>query len=326
MKDGDGSPKLKTKPELDGGKIDKKGTSGTSGTKSNNRSVKVTSSAVNPKLQSQDSPLWGTLPKQSPLVHDATDIIHLVLQKNMSLEDRKWEIQENIACMKKQLQQQQEDEELLALMKEEEELHSQLGEASTSSDGTSSKSGKMGNANKNKKCGMVKENVPSNGSHDSDLIANILADLHNLAGVNFDMSGFLNKKVVDKQELNNVMPVTDTRKSKRSKHDEESDTVSESRTSSDDNEDEVRVVKWKNPRTGKFRSGRHDKPSDTKLISNEWYAHTALNEALGGERDFSELSFNLFVAGELEIISSRQVSDKEIYSRLELLEAIGVQI
>ena len=88
----------------------------------------------------------------------------------------------------------------------------------------------------------------------------------------------------------------------------------ESETSLADDKDEVRVVKRKNPRTGKFRSGRHDKPSDTKLIFNEWYAHTALDEALGGERDFNELSFNLLVAGELEIISSRQISEKEIYS------------
>ena len=59
------------------------------------------------------------------------------------------------------------------------------------------------------------------------------------------------------------------------------------------------------------------------MVSNEWYAHTALDEALGGERDFNDLSFNLLVAGELEIISSQQISKKEMYSRLELLKQLG---
>ena len=131
--DGDSKPSLVGSPISDkvhvteGGKSNKEGGSHVGGTKSNNRSVTVTSLALSSKMHSGDSPLLGQLLKQSPLAHDANDIIHLVLQKNMSLEDRKRKIRENIARMKKQLQQKEEDEELLALMKEEEELCLQLG-------------------------------------------------------------------------------------------------------------------------------------------------------------------------------------------------------
>ena len=43
---------------------------------------------------------------------------------------------------------------------------------------------------------------------------------------------------------------------------------------------------------------------------------------LGGEREFQDLSFNLLVAGELEIISSKYVSKKERNTRLEVLKKL----
>ena len=36
---------------------------------------------------------------------------------------------------------------------------------------------------------------------------------------------------------------------------------------------------------GKYHSCLYDRPGDTKLVSNEWYAHTALDEAIGVRGD-----------------------------------------
>ena len=68
-----------------------------------------------------------------------------------------------------------------------------------------------------------------------------------------------------------------------------------------------------------MHSGLHDKLSNTKLVSNEWYAHTALDKMLGGEKDFNELSFNLLVAGELEIIGNPWITSKRSSPELNYL-------
>ena len=113
-------------------------------------------------------------------------------------------------------------------------------------------------------------------------------------------------------------------RSKRSKHVEtELESEQEETVSSSSDEEEIHIVKRKNPHKGNVRSGRHDKLSDTKLITNEWYAHTALDEVMGGKKDFGDLSFNLLVAGELEIIGSPHTSSKEVYSRIELLKKLA---
>ena len=48
-----------------------------------------------------------------------------------------------------------------------------------------------------------------------------------------------------------------------------------------------------------------------------------IRQSIGGEKELNELSFNLLVVGELEIISSKQISRKERFSRLELLKQLA---
>ena len=76
----------------------------------------------------------ANFPPHSLLCHNADNIIQLVLQKNMSSEQRKKQLRDNIAQLKKQLHEKEEDAELQALMKEEEELRSQLAGMSDPAD------------------------------------------------------------------------------------------------------------------------------------------------------------------------------------------------
>ena len=97
------------------------------GSKKDNGSVKQCDTDPN-CLQSKVPELgFNGFPPQSPLAHDSSDIIHLVLQKSMSREDKKKALRESIAQLKRQLQEKEEDEELCALMQEEEKLRAQLG-------------------------------------------------------------------------------------------------------------------------------------------------------------------------------------------------------
>ena len=116
------------------------------------------------------------------------------------------------------------------------------------------------------------------------------------------------------------------KRSKRSPSTSCHDTSSSSSSSQELMEDtDIEEIPVKNNRKhkGKLRSGLYVKSGDTKLISNEWYAHTALDEAIGGDRQFADLSFNLLVAGELEIICSESIGSKEQFSRLRMLKQLA---
>ena len=126
----------------------------------------------------------------------------------------------------------------------------------------------------------IEENVNS-------VPSDVATSLQNLTGVKFDMSGFIGEDVGAKRsEIDSVLSLAEEssghgKKTKRQKHQVESESESESELSTSDNEEEIQAVKRKKPKKGKVHSGCHDKLSDTKLVSNEWYAHTALDEALG---------------------------------------------
>ena len=86
------------------------------------------------------------------------------------------------------------------------------------------------------------------------------------------------------------------------------------------------MVKVKLGTSGKGKkviSGRYERVGNSKLVSNEWYAHTALDEAMGGEKEFQDLTFNLLVTGELEIVTSEHIGDKERNTRLQVLKKLA---
>ena len=77
------------------------------------------------------------------------------------------------------------------------------------------------------------------------------------------------------------------------------------------------------------KSGIFDKASSTKLIRRVLHAHAMIDEdeTIGG-RDYSfhEFSFNMLVAGELEIILCDSVSANEKWSRLQLLKRLAYKV
>ena len=72
-----------------------------------------------------------------------------------------------------------------------------------------------------------------------------------------------------------------------------------------------------------MKSGIFERPGFASLVSHELYAHAALDEDMVTERDLKSLSFNLLVAGELEIVSDSKIKIKEKETRLELLKKLA---
>ena len=122
------------------------------------------------------------------------------------------------------------------------------------------------------------------------------------------------------------------RKQRIIQEDEEEDSESdeepdESEVGSDsETEDEVEQhyntrKKFKKGKT--LKSGIFAKSSNTRIISHELFAHATLDDEVGGDRDLKSLSFNLFMAGELEIITSEDISKHECNTRLEVLKKLA---
>ena len=102
--------------------------------------------------------------------------------------------------------------------------------------------------------------------------------------------------------------------------------MAESDSSSKDEVDERARHKKKGKNGNKTgKSGIHSKIGDS-VLSNEWYTHVALEDAVVGEKSFNELMFNLLVAGELEIIGSGKISEKEKNTRVEVLKTLAYKV
>ena len=228
------------------------------------------------------------------------DLLEAGTANMTSLEQKKKALKESIASLRQRVQEQ-EDEELRELMEEERKLKLKLKE----------------------KQGVKSSKVGSKGQ-----------GLQNLAGIKFDMTGFMADKTgADSHEINDIFSLTEpkrvsSKKAKKLKVEKDSESeseeeVTESDSSSKDEVDEQarRKKKGKNGnKTGK--SGIHSKIGDS-VLSNEWYAHVALEDAVVGEKSFNELTFNLLVAGELEIIGSGKISEKEKNTRVEVLKTLA---
>ena len=94
-------------------------------------------------------------------------------------------------------------------------------------------------------------------------------------------------------------------------------------TSSESNsEDEEHPSRRSKAKKGKLTSGLYIKTGNAKLVSKENYAHTALDDEVG-DRDLFSLSFNLFVAGELELITAKNTPDTERATRLQVLKTLA---
>jgi hypothetical protein len=73
----------------------------------------------------------------------------------------------------------------------------------------------------------------------------------------------------------------------------------------------------------KKKSGIFDRPSDEVVKKQFWPQAKLQFEYAGSKVSFEDLEFNLFVAGELEIISSRNIDKVEKNGRIKLLKKIA---
>jgi hypothetical protein len=70
-------------------------------------------------------------------------------------------------------------------------------------------------------------------------------------------------------------------------------------------------------------SGSFDRPSDEVVKKQFWPQAKLQFEYAGSKVSFEDVEFNLFVAGELEIISSRNIDKVEKNGRIKLLKKIA---
>ena len=99
--------------------------------------------------------------------------------------------------------------------------------------------------------------------------------------------------------------------------------ATESSGDKDDDQESEDEKSFKRKKGKKVKSGIFTKSANAQLVSNEVFAHAALDSEIGKDKELHELSFSLLVAGELEILSSRNINDKEFFSRLELLKMLA---
>ena len=256
--------------------------------------------------------------------------------RDMALEAKKKELREQISKLRKQ-EEEEEDEEYRQLLKEKKELERRLSRSTPAE-------------NDRKKKSKSKQDTKLSSQQ---LAINNLIDMQGVAGLKIDrelldcMSGKNKPKSSHTEnnafeQLNNMFLGKKSkakggkrkrkqgrRKSRRDSSSSESTSTSESSSESSDESDgesesEGSADERKcRKRKGKFKSGFYEKVGSAKLISKEVYAHAALEEDTGGSTKFTDLSFNLLVAGELEIVLHKKTSKKERQTRLQLLRVLA---
>lgn len=98
-----------------------------------------------------------------------------------------------------------------------------------------------------------------------------------------------------------------------------SESTSSSSVDSDDSDESGKKTK-KRKFKSKKKSGIFDHPSDEVVKKQMWPQSKLQFEYAGSKINFDELEFNLFVAGELEILSTAKISETERVGRTKLLK------
>ena len=135
-------------------------------------------------------------------------------------------------------------------------------------------------------------------------------------------------KALVRKELKKMGLVEPKSKSESSEDSTESESTSSSSSSSslsssdDESTDSECRSKSKKKTKKKLKSGINAKASDKVKFPQEWpHAHLQY-EHVDKQMKFKELTFRLFVAGELEIISGEDLTTEEKQGRLKLLKKI----
>ena len=90
-----------------------------------------------------------------------------------------------------------------------------------------------------------------------------------------------------------------------------------------DSENEIKKIKKHNSDKKSKKSGIFDHPSDEVVDKQLWPQSKLQYEYAGSNVKFYELQFNLFVAGELEMISNKKIDEIEKTGRIKLLKKIS---
>ena len=227
-------------------------------------------------------------------------------------EQEKNEMRDRILQLEQQLKKQeeeQEDEEYRQLKERMRELERKL---STSTPQSPKKTKLLSRKNK----GTEQINVDLANLQKGDVPS--LAQIEQL--LNISDKKERTRKTKPKRKRRSRRESSSSDETEDSSDDDHSVSSDSSESSSDDEEQRKRR---KNKKGRNNKSGFYAKKGTTKIISNQQFAHTALEDEVGEDRDLLSLSFNLFVAGELEIITARGTSDKEKKTRLEILKKLA---
>ena len=226
----------------------------------------------------------------------------------LSKEEKKSALRAAIA----KLEEQEEDEELQQLMAKHQQLTQRLSTPETS-----------GNKKKNSKRLQVSKGECEVGG----------------GWKQGELDEFTKGKLPDISEIQDLLHISekrtkkDMRGKKRSRGKEnlwrhrrassssESSESSGSESASASEDSSSEEERRKPLKKGKVKSGLYARAGNACLKSSELFAHSAIDDGLG-DRDLYSLSFNLFVAGELEIILDKNVEDIERNMRLEVLKKL----
>ena len=113
------------------------------------------------------------------------------------------------------------------------------------------------------------------------------------------------------------------RRKPSSSEDSDTGSSSSSESSAESDEESSDEDSHRKKHKGKLKSGLYQNAANSHIISNEWYAHAALDDEIGGNKFLPDLSFNLFVAGELEIIMHKNTNPAQRDTRLQLLKILA---
>ena len=236
-------------------------------------------------------------------------------------------LKKSIAELEAKEEAMQEDQELKELLERREQLARRVSATETShKKRKSSKTGLSRNVNKSKMRKVAHDlNNGDLGSLDVDEFTKSklpdISDIQDLLHISEKQSKKVNKDKKSKK-----------RKSRRRYKDDSSSDSSESSESESSSSEEEGESEWeeegrnqKRTKKGKLKlkSGLFDKAGNSRLVSNEVFAHAALDDEIGGDRDLPDLSFNLFVAGELEIILNENTDKIEKDTRLRVLRNLA---
>ena len=268
----------------------------------------------------QTSPVHILTPDNIDVANSLIAEINTTGPRMTTLEEKKRRAVAEIQEMEAQLKAMDDDEELRKLLQRQSELKEMLEKRKSGQASTSGSSPKAKHASKRgsvrQLMGLGSENFLEQVKITGEDIESKMPSLDEIQ----DALHITEKRPKTNKRVRRVKKKSSRRRRTSSESSESETSNSETSSDSESSDDEDRSFKRKKGR--KIKSGLFARAANEKLVSNEWYAHAALDSEVG-DKDPKSLSFNLLVAGELEIISDSSISKKERDTRIEVLKSLA---